>query len=166
MKSLLFFVLVIFFTQLSFCQDSKQYDFKVGVNAAYSFSGSTNSVVAGPSIFWQKEKESEIIFMHAIFMDAGISWSKNYKSSLVTSAGYYFGSLPGLLFGISSQQYYNIETKNNNVGTDIRLGGEVSFAFFGIIGYRYQQPMIGKNEAQGIARHTFFFRIPIPLKTI
>ncbi|NNL15191.1 MAG: hypothetical protein HKO81_00945 [Flavobacteriaceae bacterium] len=166
MKRILIFAFVMFFAELSFSQDKEQYNFKVGVNADYSFSGSTNSVVLGPSVFWEKEKDSEIVFIHSIYLDAGHSWSQNYKSSLVTSFGYYIGNLPGLLFGVSSQQYHSIETKNDKVGTDIRLSGEVSFAFFGIIGCRYQHPMIGKNEAQGVARHAIFVRIPIPVKAI
>ena len=166
MKKWLILICSIFFSQQLFSQEKEQYNLKLGANFDYSFSGSTNTLVAGPAIFWEKEKDRESGFWHVITMEAGFSWSKRFQNVPVTSAGYYLGNVPGIVFGISSQQYYNAETKYNNLRTDIRLSGEVILALFGFLGYRYQHPLIISNEALGITRHAFFLRIPIPVKTI
>ena len=153
-------------TQAGICQEKGLYTLKWGINADYSFSGSASAIVAGLSFFMEKTRDIESEYWHAFNLNAGITWSKHTYSSPLTSIGYYFGSLPGVLFGISSQQYYNVETISNNTGTDVRLSGEIIFALFGFVGYRYQQPLISPNEAREITRHSLIIRIPIPVKAI
>jgi hypothetical protein len=160
-------LLVIFsFNRFLFSQENESYTLKWGINADYSNSGITNTLAAGPALFWEKEKDRESGFVHAITTSAGFSWGKQVPTAPLTSAGYYLGNLPGLVVGISSQQYYHAETKYDHVGTDVRLSGEVVLALFGFLGYRYQHPLILKNESKGMTRHAFFVRIPIPVKTI
>ena len=166
MKRCFIFIISILFTQVTIGQSREQFNLKLGVNADYSFSGSTNTLVLGPAIFWEKEKSIESRFFHTLTLNGGFCWSKDTKIAPVTSAGYYFGNLPGLIFGISSQQYYNVETKYNNFQTDVRLSGELILALFGFIGYRYQYPLLNENEAKRITRHAIFFRIPIPVKGV
>jgi hypothetical protein len=166
MEKCLIIIFSLSLTQVCISQNIDHHSLKLGVNADYSRTGSTNTFVLGPALFFGQEKSSESEFWHVITMDAGISWSKDSKVKPVTSAGYFFGSIPGLVFGVSSQQYYNMETKYGDLRTDVRLSGEVIFAFFGFIGYRYQQPLISKNEAKDITRHALIIKIPIPIKTI
>jgi hypothetical protein len=166
MKKYLIIILLISLTQVSYSQTIDHHSLKLGVNADYLRSGSTNTLLIGPALFLGREKSSESEFWHVITMDAGISWSKDTRVKPVTSEGYFFGSIPGLVFGISSQQYYNMETKYGDLRTDVRLSGEVIFAFFGFIGYRYQQPLIKNNVAKDITRHALIIKIPIPIKTI
>ncbi len=161
------FPLLILFilSQLCVGQENK-FSEKWGINLDYSLSSRTHTVVAGPSLFFEKSYDRESGFWHCAFINGGIHWSKNTQISPVTSEGYYLGYLPGVMLGISSQQYYTIQTKSGNTATDIRLSGEVILALFGFIGYRYQHPLINGNESIYISRHAFFLRIPIPLKTI
>lgn len=166
MKRFLTLVILVSLTQPGISQEKGLYTLKWGVSADYSHSGSINAIVAGPSLFVEKEYDRESGFWHVFTLNAGATWSKNTKSSPVTSVGYYLGKVPGVVFGVSTQQYYNIETIFNNTGTDVRLSGEVILALFGFIGYRYQHPLLVDNEAMGITRHAFFIRIPIPIKTI
>ncbi len=166
MRILLTIIALIFFLQISLCQEKGTHTLKWGVNADYSFSGSTNSIVLGPSLYMSKGINSESEFIHAFNLNAGFTWSKHTYSSAVSSFGYYFGKVPGVVCGVSSQQYYKMESRLNKPGTDVRLSGEVILALFGFLGYRYQYPIIIKNEGQEVTRHSFVFRIPIPIKTI
>ena len=166
MRILLAIIALLSLTQTGICQEKSIYALKWGVNADYSFSGSTSSIVLGPSLYMGKTLNSEREFMHAFNLNAGFTWSKHTYSSAVSSVGYYLGKVPGVVFGISSQQYFNIESSYNNSGTDVRLSGEVIFALFGFLGYRYQYPVLRNNEALEVTRHSFIFRIPIPIKTI
>lgn len=166
MRIILAIIALFSLTQIGICQEKSIYTLKWGVNADYSFSGSTNSIVLGPSLYMGKGLNGEREFMHAFNLNAGFTWSKHTYSSAVSSVGYYSGKVPGVVFGISSQQYFNMESRYNITGTDVRLSGEVIFALFGFLGYRYQYPMLRNNEAQEVTRHSFIFRIPIPIKTI
>ena len=160
-----------FITLLSFCclqmifsQNLSKYNVSIGSNVEYAFSGKTNSVFVGPVLTWEPKESQE--YHQALDVNIGLAWSDDDKNRIVTSAGFCKGSLPGIMFGVSSQQYYNVKTKQDTFKTDIRLSGEVIFALFGVIGYRYQHPLLNKNEASHISRHAFFIKIPIPLKKI
>jgi len=166
MRRLLILIVLFSLTQPGFGQEKQPFTLKWGVNGEYSYSGSTNTIIAGPALFMEKGIDSESGLMHAFTLSAGVAWSRRTHSSPVISAGYFFGKVPGIVFGISSQQYFNIETIYNNTGTDVRLSGEVIFAVFGFLGYRYQQPLLMNSEALEVTRHSFFIRIPIPIKTI
>jgi len=150
--------------QVTIGQTGSKYKLSLGPNIEYSFSGDTNVVIAGPVFTWEAKEKSK--FRKALDIDVGLGWCKNSNSKLVTSACFYTGKLPGIMFGISSQQYYNMETKFETNKTDIRLSGEIIFAYFGFIGYRYQHPLKSKHEAQNLSRHSFFIKFPIPLKKI
>jgi hypothetical protein len=160
-----------FITLLSFCclqiifsQNLSKYNVSIGSNVEYAFSGKTNTVFVGPVLMWEPKETKN--YHQALDVNIGLAWSDDDKNRIVTSAGFYKGSLPGIMFGISSQQYYNVKTKHDTYKTDIRLSGEVIFALFGVIGYRYQHPVQTKNEASHISRHAFFIKIPIPLKKL
>lgn len=150
--------------QLTLAQSTNQYNLSIGSNVEYTFSGKTNTVFVGPVLTWEPEDTNK--YFQALDANIGLSWSDNQKSTLATSIGYYKGNLPGIMLGISSQQYYNVKTKNDTFKTDIRLSGEVIFALFGVIGYRYQYPIQNKNEASHISRHAFFIKMPLPLKKL
>ena len=161
------FLLLILYTLTQLCAgQERQFSGKWGINLDYSISNQTHSIVSGPSLFLEKSYDRESGFWHCFYINGGINWSKNTQASPVTTEGYYLGYLPGVMLGISSQQYYKTQTQNGNSATDVRLSGEIILAFFGFLGYRYQQPIINSNEAMYISRHAFFLRIPIPFKTI
>ncbi|TLX73269.1 hypothetical protein E9993_15890 [Labilibacter sediminis] len=159
-REVLLFMGVIVLT-VSFGQEKEYLPLRVGFNAEYTYSGKTNSAITGPAFFFEPDNENKLY--HFIATGAGVYWGKHGKTSAMTSTCYNLGRLPGLMFGISSQQYYNIETKYNTFKTDVRLSGEIYLALFGFIGYRYQHPLIKNNEAQYLSRHAFFFKIPLPL---
>jgi hypothetical protein len=163
MRKLIPFLALIFLAQPSVCQGREPISTKWGVNGDYSFSGTIHSVVIGPALFIENRSGSESEFWRVFDINAGVAWGSHTRPSPVTGAGYYFGRIPGVMFGISSQQYYKVETKYNNVKTDVRLSGEVVLALFGFIGYRYQYPLINSNESELLTRHAIFFRIPIPV---
>lgn len=163
MRTFIVLIALITLAQPSVCQERDPMSTKWGLNGDYSFSGTTHSVVIGPALFTGNRSGNESEFWHVFDINAGVAWDSHTRSSPVTGAGYYFGRIPGVMFGISSQQYYRVETKYNNVKTDVRLSGEVVLALFGFIGYRYQYPLINNNESEFITRHAIFFRIPIPV---
>jgi len=141
-----FSLLLLFTLTQVFTGHEIQFSKKWGVNIDYSFSDLTHSVVAGPSLFLEKSYDRESGFWHCFYINGGINWSKKTQISPVTSEGY-LGNLPGVMLGISSQQYYNMQTQSGNTATDVRLSGEVVLALFGFIGYRYQHPLLQSNEA-------------------
>jgi hypothetical protein len=150
--------------QLTLAQSISKNNLSIGSNVEYTFSGKTNTVFVGPVLTWEPEDTNK--YFQALDANIGLNWSDNQKSTLATSVGFYKGKLPGIMLGISSQQYYNVKTKDDTFKTDIRISGEVIFALFGVIGYRYQHPLQNKNEASHISRHAFFIKIPIPLKKL
>ncbi|MCU4174825.1 hypothetical protein [Carboxylicivirga sp. N1Y90] len=154
------------FFYMSFAQFEKTNNFWVGAEADYAYSGSSNTIVLGPAFFWRKENGIESEFWQIFTLAGGFSWSYEFKSSLVASLSYNVGYVPGISIGISTQQYYKVFTKNEYFATDVRLSGEITFAFFGFLSYRYQHPAISRNEAVGISRHAFVFKIPIPMKAV
>ena len=164
MKSFIILFVCILILQATFCQEKEYDNLKVGLNVEYSYSGYTNGAIAGPALFWEPNDPNELY--HYIAAGAGIYWCKQGKVSPISSVGYYFGKLPGFIFGVSSQQYYNIETKYDTFKTDVRLSGEVCLALFGFIGYRYQHPLLKDNVSRNLSRHSVFFKIPLPLKKI
>jgi len=135
--------------------------FCVPVN--YSYSGITNSVFVGPGIF--REDNSGGFKSYVLEAGGGIAWNTHDGAKPFTALRFYAGSLPGVMFGLSSQQYYNMTTTQGNIGTDIRMSGEVILALFGFVGYRYQHP-VGNNESKYIARHAITISFPIPVKRI
>ena len=163
MKHSIIFLLLCCF-QLTLAQSINQYNLSIGSNVEYTFSGETSTVFVGPVLTWEPKDTNN--YHQALDVNLGLSWSDNLKSTLATSVGFYKGKLPGIMLGVSSQQYYNVKTKDDTFKTDIRLSGEVIFALFGVIGYRYQHPLQNKNEASHISRHAFFIKIPIPIKKI
>ncbi len=127
----------------------------------YGFSGITNSIFVGYGFF----QENNLAGYRSYLLEAGggVVWNTSDKAKPFTAMRVYVGSLPGIMVGISSQQYYNMITDNGKLANDIRLSGEVILALFGFIGYRYQHP-IGKNESKHISRHAITVNFPIPLK--
>ncbi|MEE4178525.1 MAG: hypothetical protein V2I46_13550 [Bacteroides sp.] len=105
-------------------------------------------------------------FSWLLYPYAGILKNPNDKLRASTGLGFYAGKVPGIMFGISSQQYYNMMTEPGTLENDIRLSGEIILALFGFLGYRYQYPLSKENEALHISRHALVFKIPIPLKKI
>lgn len=150
--------------QLTLAQSISKYNLSIGSNVEYALSGKTNTVFAGPVLTWEPNDKNN--YHQALDVNVGLNWSDNQKNTLATSIGFYKGKLPGLMLGISSQQYYKVKTKDDTFKTDIRLSGEVIFALFGVIGYRYQHPLQNNNEASHISRHAFFIKFPIPLKKL
>lgn len=148
----------------TFAQNQFNYNLSFGPNVEYTFAGDSNTLVVGPVLTWEPKGEKK--YHQAFDVNIGMTWGKDDNSRLTTSLGYYKGSLPGIMLGLSSQQYYNAKTKFNTNKTDIRLSGEVIIALFGIIGYRYQHPLSEKNEALYVSRHTFFIKMPLAFKKI
>ena len=148
----------------SYAQDQSNYNLSFGSNIEYTLAGDANTIVIGPVLTWEPKNNNK--YYQALDMNIGMTWSKDDNSILTTSLGFYKGSLPGIMFGLSSQQYYNAKTKFDTNKTDIRLSGEFIVALFGIIGYRYQHPIAKNNETYFVSRHTFFIKFPIPLKKI
>lgn len=131
--------------------------------ANFSYSGITNSFFVGPGFF--REDNSGGFGSYVIEAGGGIAWNTNDGAKPFTALRFYAGSLPGVMFGLSSQQYYNMTTTQGNIGNDIRLSGEFILALFGFVGYRYQHP-VGNNESKYIARHAVTISFPIPVKKI
>jgi hypothetical protein len=158
-------LLAIFFVPL-FCfgQSDSSFRFKPGINSDYAFSGTTHIFTAGPALFYEKEKAKEDVILHVLYLNPGLYGGKNAYTRPMISIGYYGGRLPGFLFGVSTQQYYKVETKSKKLHTDYRLSFEVIFALFGYIGYRYELPLNEMNESKHRTRHTFVFRIPLSFK--
>lgn len=159
-------LLLLCWTQFVLGQYNEETKFQVGVNAEYAYSGNVHSIVLGPGLYWTKKLASESVFSQGFNISGGIAWGNPMKSTALSSVEYHVGYMPGIIFGLSSQQYYNMETSMGDYKTDVRLSGEVILAFFGFLGYRYQHPLIRSNEAIHLSRHAFFFKLPIPIKTL
>lgn len=166
MKGCLTIILLACIIEIVHSQDNKPVSLKLGINTDYSYSGSTNTILLGPALFKIKEIDRESGTWHNLMIQGGLCWGKHNKTAPVTSIGYTYGYIPGLIFGVSTQQYHNIYDMNNTLGTDVRLSGEIVIALFGFIGYRYQHPINNRHQMQGLTRHAFFFRVPLPLKHI
>lgn len=158
------FLLVLCCFQYTVAQSISKYELSIGSNVEYALSGRANTAFLGPVLTWEPKDSKN--YHQALDANIGLSWSDNQKTTLTSSIGFYKGKLPGIMLGISTQQYYNIKTKHDTFKTDIRLSGEVIFAYFGFIGYRYQHPIQDKNEASYISRHSFFIKFPLPLKKL
>jgi hypothetical protein len=89
----------------------------------YSYSSITNSIFIGSGIF--REDNSGSFGSYVIEAGGGIAWNTHDGAKPFTALRFYAGSLPGVMLGISSQQYYNMTTTQGNIGNDIRLSGEV-----------------------------------------
>ena len=137
---------------------------KIGIEADYGFSGKSHAFTFGPALIWEAGESTAISWI--ISPSAG--FVKNPRDGYRPTTGLSFlaGRIPGFMFGISSQQYYNMITKTGGLAHDVRLSAEVFVALFGVMGYRYQHPLSREKEALHISRHAFVVKFPIPLKKI
>lgn len=155
-------LLVIFRTGDLYSQPDSTINHSFGVHGQYARSALTNVYTLGPALYRTHVKPDKGLFMiSSVYLGAGYASSRKTQGVPVTTAGVFFGQLPGIVIGIGSEQYYGVETRSGEFRNDVRLNGEVVLALFGFIGYRYQYPLCTENEARYISRHAFVFKIPL-----